>query len=59
MHVLKYMLKNHIPLCQETFLNLAYLGDPDKDSIEKLEGEEFCDLPEGFEDWPKFEEPVN
>jgi hypothetical protein len=55
-HVLNWMLKNG-PLSQSAYLNLAYLGE--KDSIEQLEGEELAELPEGFEDWPVYESPVN
>lgn len=45
------MLKRKIPLTQQNYIELAYMGD--KHSIEELGVEEIAELPEGFEDWPR------
>ena len=56
-HVLAYMLKHEIPLTQQNYIELAYMGD--KHSVEELEGEELAGLPEGFEDWPRSERDIH
>jgi hypothetical protein len=55
--VTQALIDKGIPVTQRNWITFAYLGD--KSSIEELEGEDFADLPEGFEDWPEDELPVN
>ena len=54
--VLDYMLKHKIPLTQQNYIELAYMGD--KHSVEELGEEEIAELPEGFEDWPLTERNI-
>jgi hypothetical protein len=55
--VAQMMIERNIPLTQRGYLALAYFGD--KRSIEELEAEERCMLPEGFEYWPVDEGQIN
>jgi hypothetical protein len=55
--VTKSLIANGVPLTQRNWIEFAYPGD--KSSIDQLEGEELADLPEGFENWPEDELPVN
>jgi hypothetical protein len=55
--VTRSLIENGIPLTQRNWIEAAYLGD--KSSIEELDGEELADAPEGFEEWPVDELPVN
>jgi len=54
--VLDYMLNHKIPLTQQNYLEIAYMGG--KHSIEELGEEEIAELPEGFEDWPLTERHI-
>jgi hypothetical protein len=45
-----YMVRHGVALTQRNWIELAFFGQ--KHSIEELEGEEFAELPDGFEDWP-------
>jgi hypothetical protein len=47
--LVQWMLENNVPLTQQAYIALAYLGD--KHSLDELEGEELADLPRGFEKW--------
>ena len=55
--VTRVLIENGVPLTQRNWIEFAYLGD--KSSIDELGGEELADTPEGFEDWPEDELPVN
>ena len=55
--VTDYMVRHGIALTQRNWLELAFFGQ--KHSIEELEGEEFAELPDGFEDWPVYDTKVN
>ena len=55
--VLDKMLELGVPITQRNYLEFAYFGD--KHSVADLEGEEWSLLPDGFEDWPADELPVN
>ena len=55
--VSRVLIENGLPLTQRNWIEFAYLGD--KSSIGELDGEEMADTPEGFEDWPADELPVN
>jgi hypothetical protein len=55
--VTRVLIENGLPLTQRNWIEFAYLGD--KSSIDRLDGEELAALPEGFEDWPEDELPVN
>ena len=54
---MQMMLKRKVPFTQRNYLTFPYFGD--KHSIEDLGPEEVAELPEGFEDWPVEELPVN
>ena len=56
-HVTAYLIEHGIQVCQRNWIVFSYFGE--KDSLEQLEGEEIAGLPDGFEDWPVDEEPVN
>ena len=45
--VLQWMRLNEVPLTRETYLNLAYMGNPPK----KLGPEEEAELPDQFQRW--------
>lgn len=51
-HVLAYMKKHHYPMNRETYLNLAYMGNPP----EELCAEEEAQIPEQFQEWKNEEE---
>jgi hypothetical protein len=55
--VSRVLIENGVPLTQRNWITFAYLGD--KSSIDELDGEELADAPEGFEEWPEDELPVN
>ena len=55
--VTRVLIENGVPLTQRNWIEFAYLGD--KCSIDELDGEELADTPEGLEDWPEDELPVN
>jgi hypothetical protein len=55
--VTRSLIENGVPLTQRNWIKFAYLGD--KSSIDELDAEEWADAPEGFEDWPEDELPVN
>ena len=54
-YVLKKLLELGSPLTQQNYLELAYWDDR---TIEDLGPEEFAELPEGFEEWPRTEKEI-